>query len=220
MEIKENDTLLFIGDSITDANRNRDAILGGWSSWGDGYVHLIQSYLTAFHPTKRLMVINQGISGNRIIDLSNRWEEDVLALQPNWVTIMIGVNDVWRHFDDALFRRDEQVTQELFHQHYRQIIEQTMASKSIKGIVLLSAFMVEANQDDPMNKMLHSYNQLTKKLAEQYGLTYIDIQAEINKFLQTTPSYVLSFDRVHPSMAGHMLIAKAWLEGMHFMKGR
>ncbi|WP_162012677.1 SGNH/GDSL hydrolase family protein [Streptococcus sp. S784/96/1] len=216
MIFEENATLLFAGDSITDANRNRDALPGGWSSWGEGYVSLINALLIALYPEKRWTIINQGISGNRVTDLSDRWNRDILTMNPDWITIMIGINDVWRHFDDAIFRKENQVTQEVFVSHYKEIIEKSLSNQNVKGVILLSAFMIENNLSDPMRLKLDAYNYITKKLAEQYDLIYIDVQSYFDHFLVKTPSGVLSLDRVHPSLAGHTLIAKAWLDAVGF----
>jgi len=92
------ETLLFTGDSITDCGRPRP-----FSAWedelGNGYVSQVATLLAAHRPEITLRVINTGSSGNRVTDLADRWEEDVLNFQPDWVSVMIGINDVWRHFD-------------------------------------------------------------------------------------------------------------------------
>lgn len=202
--------IVFVGDSITDSGRNYEAAPAGWSSWGDGYVNLINAYTTAVHPEKELMVVNQGISGNRITDLQERWGE-VLALQPDYLTIMIGINDAWRHFDGT-FMQQEQVSLPLFEEIYEELINQSLAINT--KVILMSAFMIEANQGDSMKQMVLQYNQVTKKLAEKYQLLYVDIQEELDAFTEVQSSYVLSADRVHPSLAGHLIIAKTWLQAV------
>ncbi|MHC5248652.1 SGNH/GDSL hydrolase family protein [Enterococcus sp. LJL90] len=207
---KKKQRIVFVGDSITDANRDYEAAPAAWSSWGEGFVNLINAYTTGLHPEKELMIMNQGVSGNRITDLKERWGK-VMALQPDCLTIMIGVNDVWRQFDGT-FMQQEQVKQDKFEKIYEELILESL-EKKIK-LVLLSAFMVEANQEDPMKKMLMTYNQITEKLADKYGLSYVDLQAEMDRFTALQSSYVLSADRVHPSLAGHVIIAKAWLQAV------
>ncbi|WP_265458123.1 SGNH/GDSL hydrolase family protein [Enterococcus sp. HY326] len=207
---KKKERIVFVGDSITDAGRDYGAAPAAWSSWGEGFVNLINAYTTGLHPEKELMIINQGISGNRITDLKERWAE-IMALQPDCLTIMIGVNDVWRQFDGT-FMQQEQVKLDKFEKIYEELILESL-EKRIK-LVLLSAFMVEANQEDPMKKMLMTYNQITEKLADKYGLSYVDLQVEMDRFTALQSSYVLSADRVHPSLAGHVIIAKAWLQAV------
>lgn len=208
MIFNKNDRLLFVGDSITDSNRNYEALPARWSSWGDGYVQVINSYTTAFYPELELMVINRGVSGNRVRDLATRWQSDVLDLEPDWVSIMIGVNDVCRHFD-GIFYQESQVSPVEFENTLSQLVQQTLLQT--KGVFLLSAFLLTPEKSDPMRQMLEEYNQLTKKVAEQYGVIYIDVQEEMDKFMEVQSGYYLSIDRVHPSLAGHFLIAKAWL---------
>lgn len=208
MKLTKNDRLVFIGDSITDSNRNYEALPARWSSWGDGYVQVINSYTTAFHPGLELMVINQGISGNRVRDLAARWQTDVLALQPDWVSIMVGVNDVSRHFD-GIFYQEDQVAPKEFEATLSQLVEQTQPK--VKGLFLLSAFLLTPEKADPMRQMIDQYNALTKKVAEKYDVVYVDVQSEMDKYMAVQSGYYLSIDRVHPSLAGHLLIAKAWL---------
>ncbi|OJG72381.1 hypothetical protein RV11_GL002963 [Enterococcus phoeniculicola] len=213
MIFSKNDRIIFVGDSITDSNREYAAPPAKWASWGEGYVNVINGYTTAFHPAKELMIINKGISGNRIVDLPNRWQEDVLDLAPDWVVIMIGINDVWRHFDGT-FCQDEQVTETVFFETYRTLVKDTLPA--VKGMILLSAFMVEKNLEDTMRKKVEVYNQLTRQVAEEFSIRFVDVQAYFDEFLKHQSSYVLSSDRVHPSLAGHLLIAKAFLDVCEF----
>lgn len=208
MDIKKKSRIVFMGDSITDSNRNRQAIPAGWSSWGDGYVNLINAYTTAYLPMNELMIVNKGISGDTITDIQKRWEKDVIDFKADWVTLMIGINDVWRHFDGT-FCQESLIDLEKFECTYREIIERSL-NNGIQ-MILLSPFMVEQNQEDPMRKMVDSYRSVVKKLADDYQLIYGDIQSEIDCFLQYQSSYVLSNDRVHVSLAGHYIISQNWL---------
>lgn len=209
MLFEKKDRLLFMGDSITDSGRNYDAMPAGWSSWGDGYVNLLNAYTTALLPETELMVVNRGVSGNTVVDMAARWQTDALDFQADWVTIMIGVNDVWRHYDGT-FPQVVQVDAGQFEQVYRELIEVTLPK--VKGIILLSPFMVEGRLDDPMRQQVDQYRAIVEKLAADYQLPYGNVQAKVDEFLQHQSSYVLSSDRVHPSLAGHLLIAQAWLE--------
>lgn len=217
MIFEKNDRIVFIGDSITDSNRNYNAKLAGWSSWGDGYVNILNAYTTALLPEYELMVINQGVSGNCIKDLNDRWQQSIFDLNPDWVTIMVGINDVWRHYDGT-FSQDSQVSAEQFSQIYRSLIEKTLPQ--VKGMILLSPYMIEANVEDPMRKQMDSYRQIVKELATEYNTLYGNVQAPIDIFLQCQSSYVLSSDRIHPSTAGHLLIAKTWLEATGLVGGQ
>ena len=217
MMIEKKDRILFVGDSITDSNRNYEAIPAGWSSWGDGYVNLINAYTTALLPREELMIVNRGISGDTILDLKKRWQVDVLDFKPDWLTIMIGVNDVWRHFDGT-FAQTPLVSLDRFESELQTLIERTLPH--VKGIILLSPFMVEQNEKDPVREMLSGYQQVIQTLAETFGLPYGNVQEKIDDFLRHQSSYVLSSDRVHPSLAGHVLIAKTWLETTGILEGK
>lgn len=209
MLFERKDRLLFMGDSITDSNRNYDAMPAGWSSWGDGYVNLLNAYTTALLPEQELMLVNRGNSGDTIVDLEARWQVDGLSFGADWITVMIGINDVWRHFDGT-FAQVPLVSIADFEASYRRILEQTLPM--VKGMILLSPFMVESYVDDAMRQQVDAYRGVVEKLAEEYQLPYGNVQAKVDEFLRHQSSYVLSSDRVHPSLAGHLLIAQTWLE--------
>lgn len=102
MKIQANSKLLMIGDSITDCGRARPIADAASYGLGDGYVNLLNAFFTANSPQSRLRIINMGTSGNTVRDLAARWQSDVIALNPDWLSIMIGINDVWRQFDARL----------------------------------------------------------------------------------------------------------------------
>lgn len=215
MIFEKNDRVIFFGDSITDSNRRYDMLPAHWASWGEGYVNLLNAYTTALCPQEELMIVNLGVSGDTVVELNKR-TQDVLDLRADWVTIMIGVNDVWRHFDGT-YCQDPLVDLATFESEYRQVLAKLQPH--VKGIIILGAFMVEKNLDDPMRKMLAGYQQVAKKLAEEFSCPYGNPQKEIDRFLEHQSSYVLSSDRVHPSLAGHLLIAKTWLETVGILGG-
>src|SRR3982750_155720 len=92
--IADHSVVLFQGDSITDAGR-----LDSADGMGFGYANLAAAWFSALYPEKRVRFINKGISGNRVVDLARRWQTDCLDLKPDWVSILIGINDVWRRYD-------------------------------------------------------------------------------------------------------------------------
>lgn len=102
MNIPPNSKLVMIGDSITDCDRTRPIGEGLFGAQGKGYVSLVDGLLTARYPAHRIRVVNMGTSGHTVRDLQGRWQTDVLDLKPDWLSILIGINDVWRHFDTPL----------------------------------------------------------------------------------------------------------------------
>lgn len=213
MKLEKRSRLIMIGDSITDCDRVYDAPPAGWGSFGNGYVQLVNSILTGLSPESEIMVINKGISGNTILDFKKRWEKDVIEMKPDYVSIMIGINDVWRHFDASL-QQLELVDEQTFAETYEKLIVKT--KPLVKDIFILSSFMIEPNKEDAMRKMTDCYNAIAKNIAQKHGLIFIDVQKQMDVFLESLSSYALCNDRVHPSLSGHMIIAKAFLDGIGF----
>ena len=213
MIFEKNDILVMAGDSVTDCGRMYEQPPAGWGSFGDGYVSMVDGFLAALYPELRIMVANKGVSGDDILLMEKRWDKDVLALNPDWVSIMIGINDVWRQFD-GLLMHVQTVDQQAFKSTYRSIIERTLPT--VKGMILLSPIMIEQSNDNPMKKMLVEYAHIAKELAVEYKLIYVDIQARIDAFLQELNEFILCSDRVHPNNKGHAIIAKAFLDAVGF----
>src|SRR6266568_1449230 len=86
--------IVFIGDSITEADRLTTA-----APYGNGYVNMVRNFLLARYPERNLTVVNKGVGGDTVRDLDRRWEADVIAERPNWLSVCIGINDVWRNFE-------------------------------------------------------------------------------------------------------------------------
>lgn len=207
MKIKPHQTLLMIGDSITDTGRARP--VGERHGLGNGYVSLVNALIHATYPDNPVRVLNTGISGNRVTDLQARWQSDVLELNPDWVSIMIGVNDVWRQFDSPL--RPDQVDIEKYEAILEELISVT--KPQLQGdLVLMTPFFIEPNRNDPMRAMIDEYSAVVKKLADRHNTCFADVQAAFDRYLAHQPSQTLSGDRVHPNPTGHMIIANSFLK--------
>jgi lysophospholipase L1-like esterase len=206
-EAKQN--VLFIGDSITDCGRERP-FGRRKGNLGAGYVSFIDSILGAALPELPLRVLNTGISGNRVTDLEARWQSDVLDLQPDWLSVMIGINDVWRQFDGE--PRMPQVDAGKYESVYRGLLDQTRSK--LKGLVLMTPYFLETNRGDPMRAMMDEYGAITKKLAAEFDAVFVDLQAAFDHYLAHQPTQSLCGDRVHPNSVGHMIIARAFLDAV------
>lgn len=198
--------LLFIGDSITDCGRARP--VGEGAGLGEGYVRDVDALLAVAHPELRLRVTNMGVSGDTVRHLAARWEEDVIALSPDYLAVMIGINDVWRHFDAAL-RPETWVEPEEYERTYAGLIERTLPR--LKGLILMTPFFIEPNKADPMRQMMDQYGEIVKKLAKRFGALLVDTQAAFDRMLDYYHSYHLAYDRIHPNHIGHMVLAKAFV---------
>lgn len=206
---KANQTLLFIGDSITDCGRDRP-VGQRWNSLGEGYVSFVDSMLGAAMPETPVRVLNTGISGNRVTDLEARWQSDVLDLEPNWLSLMIGINDVWRQFDAE--PGAEQVEPEQYELVYRSVLAKTRPQ--LDGLVLMTPYFLETNREDPMRVKMDAYGAITKKLAADFDAISVDTQAAFDHYLAHQPTQSLCEDRVHPNGVGHMILARAFLSAV------
>ncbi len=196
---KAKSTIEFIGDSITDCGRlEPDA-----APLGHGYVRQIHLLLQAAYPELNLKILNKGISGNRVTDLKERWKKDVLDVQPDWLFIYIGINDVWRYFDG---HREEAVTLPLFENTYRQLINGASANTKAQ-IRLISPFLAEKDLEDPFRKKLMGYQAVVDQMGQSFNLPVIHLQPAFDWAMLSKPSAYWTGDRVHPTEEGHMLIA-------------
>jgi lysophospholipase L1-like esterase len=211
MIFEESDTLVMAGDSVTDCDRMYNMEPGCWGSFGDGYVRYVDGFLSALYPELKVLVANRGVSGNIITDVEERWDKDVLALNPDWVSLMIGINDVWRQFDGVVTKQKTVLIDE-FEACYRRIIEKT--KDNVKGMILITPIMMESNPEHPMKKTVYAYGEVAKRLADEYGLIFVDAQKKVDDFLTKLNEYVLTSDRVHPNHKGHAIIAKAFLDAV------
>ncbi len=206
--IDDNATLLFIGDSITDCGRAHP--VGQRAGLGDGYVALVDALMAVNHPGSRIRVLNTGISGNRVIDLEARWRRDVLDLEPDWLSVMIGINDVWRQFDNTT--DPNQVDIDRFERVYRGLLESTRSG--LAGMVLMTPYYLESNRSDPMRARMDEYGAVVRRLATDFDAVFVDTQAAFDHHLEHRPTQSLCGDRVHPNKTGHMIIARAFVEGV------
>lgn len=206
--------LVMIGDSITDANRTKPGPSEGlFDPLGRGYVTMVDALLGAVYPHLGIRVINVGNSGNTVVDLKARWETDVLNLKPDWLSVMIGTNDVWRQFDLPK-QTDGHVSPETYESTYDDLLSRTRPT--LKGLILMTPFYVETNTADAMRARMDQYGQIVKKLATKHHAVFVDTQARFNEALTHQHSSALSWDRVHPNQVGHMILAKAFLDGVKF----
>jgi lysophospholipase L1-like esterase len=211
MKLAPKTKLLMIGDSITDAGRARPIGEGRNDELGRGYVALVDALLNSLHPDAAIRTLNLGTSGNTVRDLKARWQTDVLNLKPDWLSIMIGINDVWRQFDSPK-QTENHVHPEEYESTLRDLVTKTRPT--LKGLVLMTPFYIEANPADPMRAKMDQYGLLVKKIAGESDAVFVDTQAAFNEALKHQYAGNLAWDRVHPGMTGHMILALAFLRGI------
>lgn len=216
MRLESGTKFLFIGDSITDAGRDESGEATPWNpdaAFGKGYVNLLNAQILSEKPESRIRVINRGVSGNTILDLEARWQEDVLAYEADYLSVMIGINDVWRQCDVPL-RTDRHVNIELYEQTYRKLLKKTRSK--IKGLILAGPYVINNNPQDPMRLIIDDYAKVVKCLADEFEAEYVDTQVEFDRYLAHYHSSSLAWDSIHPNTVGHMLIAKAFMKKLEY----
>lgn len=203
--------LLFIGDSITDCERARPVGEGLFGAIGKSYVGLVEGFLMATHPGHAIRVVNMGTSGHTVLDLKARWQTDVLDLKPDWLAVMIGVNDVWRQFD--LPRQTEiHVSPDTYERTLVELVQTT--HMRIPNIILMTPFYIEPNKADAMRARMDQYGAIVKKTAAKFNIRSIDTQAAFDAVLQHMHANAIAWDRVHPNNIGHAVLARAVLNAL------
>lgn len=203
--INEKDIVLFQGDSITDTGRDRTRS----QSLGIGYANLVASWYSALYPEQDVQFLNRGISGNRVRDLEARWDQDCIDLQPNVLSIMIGINDCWRRFD-----RNDPTSTEEYAAGYERLLTRVKQETSAK-LILLEPFLVPVKPElKYWREDLDPKIQVVRELAREFDALYVPLDGLFAQACaRQKPSYWAP-DGVHPSYAGHGLIARAWLQAI------
>ena len=199
----KNPLILFQGDSITDAGRNREE---PWNL-GTGYALMVAGWFKALFPEVNAAFLNRGISGDRVVDLKARWQEDCLDLKPDLISIMIGINDCWRRYDSNM-----PMPVEMFEANYREILKETKERLDAE-IVLCEPFVLPVLEgQENWYEDLGPKIQVVRKLAREFNALLIPYDGIFAKAATVQkPAYWL-FDGVHPTEAGHALIAREWLK--------
>ncbi len=203
ISLQENSTILFQGDSITDCRRREQ----GAGRLGCGYVFMAASRLMAAFPELSLNCINRGISGNRMSDLAARWQEDALDIAPDIVSILIGINDTWRRYDS-----NDPSPVDTYREAYHAILEQIVQHCNPQ-IVLCEPFVLPYPQDRiTWREDLDPRIQVVRSLAREFNATLVPFDAILAAASVNVPPSYWAEDGVHPTAAGHALLANTWLE--------
>jgi lysophospholipase L1-like esterase len=213
LKVAARSKLVMIGDSITDAGRARPGSDPGGGPLGRGYVAMVDTLLAAVYPDQPVWIVNTGISGNTVRDLKARWQADVIDLKPDWLSVMIGTNDVWRQFDSPR-QPDKAVPIDEYEQTLAELLTRT--KPTLKGLVLLTPFYLEPNRQEPMRAQMDRYGSVVRRLASAQGALFVDTQAAFDEVLAAAYTANFSRDRVHPNDAGAMVLARAFVNAIGF----
>ena len=210
--IERGDTILFQGDSITDAKRDRATAdqPNRQQSMGKGYAWLAASSLLVGQPEKRLQIYNRGISGNKVPNLASRWQKDCLDIKPNVLSILIGVNDIW-HKRNGKYDG----TIESYAEGYHALIKRTKESLPEVKLVICEPFVLRCGAvDDSWFPAFDGYRAAAKQVSDTAGATFVPFQTIFDRALEFAPAEHWAKDGVHPSSAGASLMASAWLNAV------
>ena len=213
MKIAAGSKIIMIGDSVTDAGRTQPVGEGLFDPMGRGYVNMADAFIGATYPERKIRLINMGNSGNTVRDLETRWQRDVLDMRPDWLSVMIGINDVWRQFDSPL-RPEQAVSLDVYEATYRRILEKV--APTLQGLVLMTPFYIEDRREDAMRRRMDEYGAVVRRLAADYEAIFVDAQAAFDASLEHYYPASLAWDRIHPNQIGHAVLARAFLNAVGF----
>jgi len=207
--ISNGDTLLLQGDSITDAGRARgrenDANDGG--ALGRGYAYLIASHLLAERADAGLKIYNRGISGHKVFQLAERWDKDCIALKPNVVSILIGVNDIWHKLNGQY-----DGTVEIYERDYRALLERTQRELPGVKLVICEPFVLRCGAvNEKWFPEFDGYRAAARQVATAFGAVFVPFQSAFDEAVKKAPPAHWAGDGVHPTMAGAYLMGRTWL---------
>lgn len=213
LRIAQGSRWVAIGDSITDTGRARP-VGESPGGLGTGYVLTLDALLGAWYPARRIRLFNVGTSGHTVRDLAARWQTDVIDLQPDWLSVMIGANDVWRQFD-RVTQPEKSVLPPEYEQTYDALLTKTVPLLK-GGLILITPFFLETRTNDPMRARMDEYGAIVKKLAARHKAVLVDSQAAFDTVLKDLPSAMINWDRVHLNHIGAAVLARAVLSAVGF----
>ncbi len=208
ISLKPGSTILFQGDSITDAGRNRDEMAANHSgALGKGYAFLAAAELMYRHAGKDLKIYNKGISGNKVYQLADRWDKDCLELKPDVLSILIGVNDYWHKRDG-----NYDGTPEVYRNDLVALLERTRKSLPGVSLIICEPFAIKGTKavDNTWFPEFTAYQSAARSIADSVGATFIPFQRLFDEAQRKAPGAYWAPDGVHPSVAGAQLMATAW----------
>ena len=207
----EDTIILFQGDSITDAGRDRknEMLANNARMLGRGYPNFIAGHTLAKWPQKRIKIYNRGISGNKVPDLAARWQKDCIDIKPNLLSVLIGVNDIWHKLNGNY---DGSV--KVYEEGFTKLIERTKDNLPNTAIVICEPFALKCGAvKDNWFPEFDNRREAAKRVSKKFSTIFVPFQKMFDNAIKAgTKAEYWAADGVHPSIAGHALMAKTWTE--------
>jgi lysophospholipase L1-like esterase len=210
--ISKDDVILFQGDSITDAGRKRDKTNPNQASaLGSGYAMIAASGLLYNYAGKNLKVYNRGISGNKVYQLADRWDNDTFNLKPNVLSILVGVNDFWHTLVNGY-----KGTIKTYRDDYKTLLDRTKQTLPDVKLIIGEPYAVIGvkSVDEKWYPAFDEYRKAAREIAASYDAVFIPYQSIYDKAQKLAPGAYWTADGVHPTLAGARLMAHAWMEAV------
>jgi len=212
IKLKPKSVILFQGDSITDAgrDRNRQANPNDPLALGRGYAFLATAQLLAAHPNLQLKIYNRGISGNKVFQLAERWQQDCLDLKPDLLSILIGVNDIWHRLTGNYTG-----TAATYEKDYDALLARTRRHLPDVQLVICEPFVLRCGAvNDRWFPDFHEFRRIAKQMARKYNAVFVPFQQMFDHAVTQAPPEYWARDGVHPTIAGAALMARHWLDAV------
>ncbi len=213
---RQKTVVVFQGDSITDAGRDKkNEVPDQQASLGRGYALLAATQIYEKYPSLHPQIYNRGNSGNKVFQLTERWDKDAIDLKPDVLSILIGVNDHWHSLKDypgtpATYRTD-----------YNALLDRTVKKLPDTKLIICEPFILldgTAIEKDKWVPVFDEYKKASRELAKKYNATFVPFQSVFDKALKRAPASYWAPDGVHPSLAGAQLMANHWMKAFGKLK--
>ena len=210
MLLLKDQTILFQGDSITDAGRNKeDTGYNNPRALGTGYAMLTAVQLLEEYAELNLKIYNKGISGNKVYQLAERWDKDCIDLKPDVLSILIGVNDFWHKLNG-----NYNGTIEIYRNDFIALLERTKKALPNVKLVICEPYAIQGVKavDEKWFPEFYEYQKAAREIAEKFGAIFVPFQKVYDEAIKRAPASYWTGDGVHAALPGAQLMAEAWLE--------
>lgn len=209
LQLQAGDRILFIGDSVTDARRDRsNSQPSKPMAMGEGYAFAVATALAYKYPEKEFSFYNRGINGNKLLHLEKRWQTDCLDLKPTVISLLAGINDYSLAYSQKGIGDPQQ-----FDSDFRSLLQRTLTALPDVRFILGEPFCFKGAREKIDNFLpdFYRYQPVVRQIAEDFGMAYVPYQHVFDQAIAHAPALYYSSDGVHPALPGIDLMAQAWL---------